>query len=117
MARRTVIVAGAVALAGMVALIPCPARAAGPTQICYDSAEIDPTTVDPGTAVIFTFPYSGAYMFTAQYIQNGNAMTSTDFADWWGQDSSVGIVEVGSTNYGGAPITTQGWMVETWQCS
>lgn len=117
MARRTVIVAGAVALVGMVALTPCPAHAAGPTKICYDSAEIDQKTVDPDTAVIFTFPYSGAYMFTAQYIQNGNFGTFTELADWWGQDSSVGIVEVGSTNYAGAPITTSGWMVETWQCS
>ena len=115
MSRRTIMMAATIGLTGTVALFPRSAHAAGPTQICYDSAAVY-GTVEPSSNTDVIFGYSGAFQFTGQYIQDGNHLSYAGFTDWWGQNSSSGYVLVGATNDSGAPVNTEGWMVETWQC-
>jgi hypothetical protein len=115
--RKVIAIVAAIGLTGALSLAPRSAYAAGPTQICYETAGVRASLVEPDASIDVLFDYAGAFEFTGQYNQNGNYGTVGNWADWWGQSTSGGYVLVGSTNYAASPITTQGWMVETYQCS
>jgi hypothetical protein len=107
----------AVALAGTISFAPSAAYAAGPTKICYSTVGVSEASVSPGASVSALLSWSGAFMFTGQYIQNGNYGYSSDWGDYWAQSETGDYILVGSVNYSTGPLATQGWMVDTWQCS